>query len=144
MADDIECSSRPSGISSYRTFTVYSPLQTAAITISTSKPYVPFPPKQATTNHHLLPLCSDRCHPPPPHPNGLIVELISLSTTHPLCLSLYIPAEPCCGLVGDPRAARSRSNSEWFPLSHRTAFTNTSATLVSLVYGQQLVSRIPP
>jgi hypothetical protein len=70
---------------------VYSPLQTAAITISTSKPYVPFPP-QATDDE-----------PPPEHAqhasffhsvqtgvillrlihNGLIVELVSLSTETP-------------------------------------------------------------
>lgn len=70
---------------------VYSPLQTAAITISTSKPYVPFPP-QASDDE-----------PPPEHAqhaslfhsvqtgvillrlihNGLIVELVSLSTETP-------------------------------------------------------------
>ncbi len=70
---------------------VYSPLQTTAITISTSKPYVPFPP-QASDDE-----------PPPEHAqhasffnsvqtgvillrlihNGLIVELVSLSTETP-------------------------------------------------------------
>jgi nuclear pore complex protein Nup160 len=70
---------------------VYSPLQTAAISISTSKPHVPFPP-QATDDE-----------PPPEHAqyasffhsvqtgvillrlihNGLIVELVSLSTETP-------------------------------------------------------------
>lgn len=70
---------------------VYSPLQTAAITISTSKPYVPLPP-QASDDE-----------PPPEHAqhtsyfhsvqtgvillrlihNGLIVELVSLSTETP-------------------------------------------------------------
>ena len=70
---------------------VYSPLQTAAITISTSKPHVPFPP-QASDDE-----------PPPEHAqyasffhsvqtgvillrlihNGLIVELVSLSTETP-------------------------------------------------------------
>lgn len=70
---------------------VYSPLQTAAISISTSKPHVPFPP-QASDDE-----------PPPEHAqyasffhsvqtgvillrlihNGLIVELLSLSTETP-------------------------------------------------------------
>jgi hypothetical protein len=106
---------------------VYSPLQTAAITISTSKPYVPFPP-QASDNE-----------PPPEHAqhasffhsvqigvillrlihNGHIVELVSLSMETPPIRFVFPYTVLPSPAVGNPRAAHSCSNSEWFPLSPR-------------------------
>src|SRR6267142_3958125 len=93
----------------------------------------------------LLPLRPDRPHPPPPHPQWPYPRAglsFNRDVPRPLRFSLYRPAEPCCGPLGNTRTAHSCSHSERFSLSPRTTVTDAAATLVHS-YGQQLVSRVP-
>ena len=81
----------------------------------------------------ILPLSTDRSHPPPSHtqwPHRRASLSLHRDPAYSFCLSLHCPAESLPGLVGVSRTPCSRRDRQWFSLSSCYTYTIAPEALV--------------